>query len=434
MRYAANRDPGLAIVIGAIAILAACGPGPDEPDRKLVSKKELADLRALGYIGFSPVDDQRSGTVIYDAARSRPGYNLYSSRNLRLTELIDADGTVINSWRGEESGVWERSVLLSNGDLMVVGWHTDQNDPEGRYLLRLDWENKVVWKRKIPVHHDISLTPDGNFIAVTMKIRPIRDLHRDYLVRDDQLTLISPDGDVLAERSLYDVLVARPDLYVLMRAWDPGVRWLLKRWAVKLGLADAPQFVDYFHANAVEWIEKQGSTGDSSAFDSGNVIVTIRNLDAVVVFDWDRAELQWVWGPGEVSGPHDGTLLPNGNVLVFDNGLGRDPGWSRVIELAPLSGEIVWQYSAPEPTDFYTASRGSAQRLANGNTLIAEADSGRAFEVVPAGEIVWEYRNPHVDEVGRRATMIRMDRYPLSFVDAILDSSGDPGAIVSEME
>ncbi len=433
MQHVTDTVFGLAILIAAIATLAACGQGTDGSDSQLVSENELANLRALGYVGFS-ADDQMSGTLTYDAARSHPGYNLYSSRNLCMAELIDAGGTVINSWHGEESGVWERSVLLSTGDLLVVGWHTDQKDPDARYLLRLGWENDVVWKRQIPVHHDISATPDGNFIAVTMNPRPIPDLHRDYLVRDDQLTLISPEGEVLAERSLYDLFVARPDLYALERAWDPGVRWLLKKWAVRLGLADAPQFIDYFHANAVEWIVKEGSRGDSAVFASGNVIVTIRNLDTVVVFDWDRAELLWAWGPGEVFGPHDASVLPNGNVLVFDNGLGRNPGWSRVIELEPLSGEIVWQYSAPTRTDFYSASRGSAQRLPNGNTLIAQADSGRAFEVTPAGEIVWEYRNPHFDEEGRRATIIRMERYPLSLVDAILDPDENPGAAVPGKE
>ena len=31
------------------------------------------------------------------------------------------------------------------------------------------------------------------------------------------------------------------------------------------------------------------------------------------------------------------------------------------------------------------------QRLPNGNTLIAEATTGRTFEVTCKGEVVWEY-------------------------------------------
>ena len=37
---------------------------------------------------------------------------------------------------------------------------------------------------------------------------------------------------------------------------------------------------------------------------------------------------------------------------------------------------------------------GSAQRLPNGNTLIAETDRGHAFEVTKDGEIVWEFYTP----------------------------------------
>jgi hypothetical protein len=34
-------------------------------------------------------------------------------------------------------------------------------------------------------------------------------------------------------------------------------------------------------------------------------------------------------------------MLPNGHIMVYDNGTRR--GYSRVIELDPLSAEIVWE-------------------------------------------------------------------------------------------
>ena len=88
---------------------------------------------------------------------------------------------------------------------------------------------------------------------------------------------------------------------------------------------------------------------------------------------------------GEILGPHDASVLKNGHILIFDNGLGR--GWSRVIELDPLARRIVWEYKAPTPTDFYTATRGGCQRLPNGNTLITDSEAGRVFEVTPDGVV-----------------------------------------------
>ena len=100
----------------------------------------------------------------------------------------------------------------------------------------------------------------------------------------------------------------------------------------------------------------------------------------------------WYWGPGILDAPHHPTVLDEGRVLVFDNGMHR--GYSRLLEVDPRSNEIVWEYRADPPESFFTAVRGSSQRLPNGNTLVTEADHGRVFEITREGEIVWEFFNP----------------------------------------
>jgi hypothetical protein len=69
-------------------------------------------------------------------------------------------------------------------------------------------------------------------------------------------------------------------------------------------------------------------------------------------------------------------------------------------------------------------SKGSNQRLPNGNTLIADSDAGVIFEVTPEGQTVWEYRNPHVDARGRRAAIVRATRYERAVLDDWI--YGDP--------
>jgi len=148
-----------------------------------------------------------------------------------------------------------------------------------------------------------------------------------------------------------------------------------------------------------------------------NVVVTLRHQDAVVVIDWARKKVVWAWGQDELSGPHDAVVLPSGNILIFDNGLAR--GWSRVVEVDPMTRRIVWQYRAAEPETFFTLTRGASQRLPNGNTLIAQSGRGRAFEVTRAGEIVWEFLNPNLTEHGRGA-IVRMRRVEPAVVEAWL--------------
>jgi hypothetical protein len=102
-------------------------------------------------------------------------------------------------------------------------------------------------------------------------------------------------------------------------------------------------------------------------------------------------------------------VLSSGNILLFDNGMGRR--WSRVVELDPASGRIVWEHGGPGEGSFYTRTRGSNQRLSNGNTLIVESDDGRAFEVTPGGETVWEFINFNLSEEREPSVIVRMRRY-----------------------
>ena len=57
--------------------------------------------------------------------------------------------------------------------------------------------------------------------------------------------------------------------------------------------------------------------------------------------------------------------------------------------------EIVWIYETDGYANlrFFSKSMGTQQRLPNGNTYIAEDNTGRLFQVQPDGEIVWEYMN-----------------------------------------
>ena len=65
---------------------------------------------------------------------------------------------------------------------------------------------------------------------------------------------------------------------------------------------------------------------------------------------------------------------------------------------------------------FFSKTRGMTQRLANGNTLIVEANAGKAFELTPAGELAWEYYTP-IAEKGKRHVIIILRRYPESWIE-----------------
>jgi hypothetical protein len=90
---------------------------------------------------------------------------------------------------------------------------------------------------------------------------------------------------------------------------------------------------------------------------------------------------------------HQPTFLDDGHLLVFDNlGAGRK---SRVLEIDPLTQQLLWSWGGSRRTDLFSRGLGSCQRLPNGNTLITESENGRALEVTHDGAVVWELYNPH---------------------------------------
>lgn len=396
------------ILILALSLFAAgCGGGAESD-----VETELDELSSLPYVGFMQGDDDDGEGYLYvDHLKAAPGYTLYTVQMLSLAELIDEDGVVVRSWRYEPSARWERATLLSNGDLLVVGAGKPATEVAGipddsRYLLRFDWEGNLLWKRSMTAHHDVEPMPDGNISVLTFERRHFPTIHPDIDVRDDLLTVVDAEGRELESLSMLDT-VANSDEEFPLRETIPNT----------LGVEP---WVDLFHLNSIEWMDRADLEGRHPLYNVGNVLLCSRHQNRVMVVDPEAKKIVWSWGIGELLGPHDATLLDDGNILVFDNGLGR--GYSRVIEIDPLSGEIVWEYSSMNPEDFYTISKGSSQRLPNGNTLIANSDRGKAFEVDLEGEIVWALKCPHTDGEGRRAAIVRCYRYSPEFVDSIVAS------------
>jgi hypothetical protein len=177
---------------------------------------------------------------------------------------------------------------------------------------------------------------------------------------------------------------------------------------------------DVFHTNTISVLSGPG-TRDSGPFRTGNLLVSMRNIDAIATLDADAGSIRWAL-TGSFRAPHEPSLLESGRILLFDN-LGRD-GRSRIVEIDPSTGETGWTYPG-DGGDLYSSICGTTQRLANGNTLITESTAGRAIEVTPDGEVVWEFRSPHrVDRQGEVLVAILGDttRIPAEEVDGWLEA------------
>jgi hypothetical protein len=413
----------------AVATLLGCSDQPDpipkppleDPaDSSRMTAQELEQLEALGYIDASPTpaDVSKSGVVLWDRERSHPGYTLYTDYTGSYAALLGNDGEVVHSWTYTNTLHWIRCELMSNGDILIIGTEKagDKEKNEGtighRYLLRMDWNGGVVWTKKLPVHHDVEVTPDGRILTLTLRLRDMPALSKTVPVRDDYLTLLTADGEFIEDRSLIAAFRSNP------REVD-----FLSR-PPKEDESGNP-FIDLIHANSVEWMHREKLFASNPIFGPGNILVTSRKQNAAAIVQWDTGQVVWAWGQGQIEAPHGAEVTDAGTILLLDNGFAKR-GWSRAVEVNPASKEIIWEYRAPKPTDFYTRSRGAAQRLPNGNTLITSANKGRAFEVTPDGTVVWDFFNPHLTQRDRRVTIGSLKRYEIDFVEKILrDKVGD---------
>jgi hypothetical protein len=382
---------------------------PEPPDAR-----RLEALRALPYAGGYPADEEEeTGVVFRDPERSCPGYSLYAIHALCDAELIDEEGRVINSWSHRPRRKWTRAELLPNGDLLVVGTEpgADRQDlaSDVHYVIRFNWNGKILWKRELLAHHDIEVTPAGKLLVLTFQRKLMPQIHPRIETRDEQLTLLEPNGSLIESRSLLEAAAANPDVLPLDRVKPTapsGIPWM-----------------DIFHSNSAEWMRHPRLVGKHPLYDLDNVLICSRRQDCIAVVNWTRNEIVWAWGRGEIIGPHDAQVLENGHILLFDNGLGRE--YSRAVELDPVTEKVVWQYVADPPGSFYSATRGSVQRLPNGNTLLAESDKGRAFEVTPDGSIVWEFICPYRNGPDERAAIVSMRRFSHKFVQSIIDNHAE---------
>lgn len=335
---------------------------------------------------------KRSGVTVLKRDKCDPGYRLYSSRQTEIAHLIDIDGREVHRWAYPQGHTWHYAEMLPDGHLVAI--------IKDVMILELDWDSRLVWKADITAHHDFERLSNGNTVVVCREY-VVNEALRPGELKNDFIAELTPEGELVwewhADRHVPEIAALVPVTFPLSEQ-------------------------DWGHMNTIEALPEGPAAGKDPRFKAGNLLFSCRNINTIGVIDRQSGQVVWAWGPGVLDHQHMPTMLPNGHILVYDNGNQLER--TRILELDPLTGELVWEYQADSPKSFYSPTRGSNQRLPNGNTFIAESDSGRLFEVTPAGEIVWEFLNPDVLENGRRMPLYRAIRYQRELVEGLLAQHG----------
>jgi Arylsulfotransferase (ASST) len=362
------------------------------------------------------VDHHKAGVTIYDRDRAFDGYTFLTGYRdgLHRATLIDMEGRVLHEWSAQFSDIWpEAPHVIEQAQDAAIHWHgaylfangdilfnfESGNFPYGGGLVKINKNSDVLWTLERNTHHDLDVLEDGTiYVAahnhIAGPITNMSGLKPPYL--EDVILKVSSDGRVLDEISIMDALQKSDYRHLLF------LKYRFK------GSEDPT------HLNTVE-ILPQNLADKFPMFEAGDILISLHNLNMIGVIDAEREAVKWVLR-GMFVQQHDPDFLDNGHIMVFDNWGGRpDRKASQILEIDPVTQEVVWRYRGSAESGFFSKIRGKQQPLPNGNVLITDAQSGRVLEVTreEAPEIVWEYHNAMapVDGEGRVGLITLAERF-----------------------
>ncbi|MFA6438114.1 MAG: aryl-sulfate sulfotransferase [Bacteriovoracaceae bacterium] len=331
-----------------------------------------------------------------------------------------------------------KSAGASPGNFLLTT--SDDVAGVGHYLYMVDNDGKVVRYLHSPGHvYDFKVQPNGLFSFADPYsdwgyAGGSRSVHR---VMDSNFTVI----DSFRAGNGYDAdsheFVMLPNGHVIVHAYD--IQYIDMRKIAANGNPNAivvgsiVQELDKKKNVVFQWrswdhipISETYMNTAASAFDyihvnaydvdtDGNLLLCFRNTCDIVKLNRMTGEIMWrmggkknqftFFGENEANKPayytfqHGFNQLPNGNLILFDNGNLHAEQFSRAVEYkidqVNKTASVVWQYR--HSPDVFAPTRGSVQRLANGNTVIGWGSAsfvgvGKTMitELSPANEILFE--------------------------------------------
>ena len=303
----------------------------------------------------------------------------------------------------------------------------DHREIDGSWLFILDGDGQIVWYYESPNPVEDVPYPTGavvqkpNYNLVYQLNNPfniccIREITPTGKIVDNlaagpvngfphRALLLMPDGKILYAAWTYRVIddtANEGDAETLveglaLRVWDQDTGLSKELWnafdaigaKVRGGwgtgnIASYPNEVTLQeHTPPIRW----SGANSLQIGPRDNIIVSIPNFSQVISISPDYQRVEWKLGGPESTftfedptdrfyRQHTAQQLPNGNILMFDNGRNRPEeeggNYSRALELAlndyDLVARKVWEYR--HVPDLYAVNRSSAYRLENGNTLL----------------------------------------------------------------
>lgn len=373
---------------------------------------------------FYKKTDYTKKLIIHEEKSINKGLTLVSSiieDDTLSLKVIDTNGSVVHSWDVDWFKIWPDAthisekrlpksrpgtqihgmVFLENGDVVF--------NYGGLGLVRLDVCGNVVWRLPYKTHHSIYRDEYDNLWVAGKKYHeePLSGFPRyEPTFVEPTILKVSLEGKILSEISVLHLLK------------DNDLQSLL--YMSVLNNEEARDSGDTLHLNDIETFPSHMEEG---AFKYGDIMISLRNVNAVIVFSEADRKVKYVSVAGFVR-QHDPDFIDGNTISIFDNihiasASEKNIQKSRIIIKSFVDRQSYVYYEGNKKKPFFSGMLGKHQWLPNGNMLITEAAKGRAFEIDPQGKILWEYFN--IVKKGYIGYLSEAQRLPAQYTKAFFD-------------
>ncbi len=376
--------------------------------------KDIKSLMAKKWY-YVPADENEFISVNKPGAWQSPTLIMSIDKDYALVaKIIDINGNILHQWdlnwfkiwpdathipedkipRSKPGTIIHGAVLLDDGSLVF--------NYENLGLVRINTCGEVVWKLARFTHHSVWRDDETGILWVCGELyhnEPLEN-YPNFIPPFVESTIlkVSEDGEILDELSVFDLL------------YDNHLEGLLYNSTIN----DLNTRVsgDIMHLNDIEAFP---SGMDEGYFKHGDVMISLRNINAVVFYDDHNKKVKNVT-IGSFVRQHDPDFIDGNTISIFDNyntGSKQKGRQSRIL-IKSFDQDTSWVYYAgSEENPFNTNILGKHQWLPNRHLLITEARKGRAYEVDEQGTIYWQYNNLVGD--GKAGAVFEATRLPVKF-------------------
>ena len=353
---------------------------------------------ATDYLRISvPAHQGKAGFAFNYAAGSRPdaGYLLltrYDGDDLRsYVELWDLNAqSKLYTWAPPVDEINAQSVDFESPEIDLIA---DQSlgrmilrhpvvMPDGSIVIksrsplsRVDACNRIMWiNDDVLFHHATEQDSAGNFWLASKFEPPVVPMVDPENFKDDAITQVSPDGELLLQRSVAELL---------LKAGQPEMVY-----------GTAAYLDDPVHLNDVQPV-----LADGPFWKKGDVFLSLRNTSTVMLYRPSTDQIIWQ-KRGPWSMQHDVDVLDDHRISVFDNHsyeyfrFPRVDGHSDVViyDFATDTVSRPWA-DALAGLEFQTVTEGLQTVRPNGSLFVEEQNLGRILELDAKGGVNWEFVN-----------------------------------------